>query len=188
MTKKLGKQTVELKSRPVIAGAYSSVGKKEGEGPLGKYFDTVYKDEFLHKKTWEQAESELLRQTVFGAAANAAVPFIDIDYILDERARELLGEENRWITLNRLSVNPNATYISDCHPIQDETTGNTMYDRARKYAFGYENLSGSNQPREWDPVEKRYISNFHPYNYQYPIPTQVIQSNTGIEYPQNTGY
>ena len=36
MTKKLGKQTVELKSRPVIAGAYSSVGKKEGEGPLGK--------------------------------------------------------------------------------------------------------------------------------------------------------
>ena len=111
-----------------------------------------------------------------------------IDYILDERARELLGEENRWITLNRLSVNPNATYISDCHPIQDETTGNTMYDRARKYAFGYENLSGSNQPREWDPVEKRYISNFHPYNYQYPIPTQVIQSNTGIEYPQNTGY
>ena len=81
MTKKLGKQTVELKSRPVIAGAYSSVGKKEGEGPLGKYFDTVYKDEFLHKKTWEQAESELLRQTVFGAAANAAVPFIDMDYI-----------------------------------------------------------------------------------------------------------
>ena len=81
MTKKLGKQTVELKSRPVIAGAYSSVGKKESEGPLGKYFDTVYKDEFLHKKTWEQAESELLRQTVFGAAANASVPFADVDYI-----------------------------------------------------------------------------------------------------------
>ena len=62
-----------------------------------------------------------------------------------------------------------------------------MYDRARKYAFGYENLSGSNLPREWDPVVKRYISNFHPYNYQYPIPTQVIQSNTGNEYPQNAG-
>lgn len=81
MSKKLGKQTVELTSRPIIAGAYSSVGKKEGEGPLGKYFDTVYKDEFLHKKTWEQAESELLRQTVFGAAANASVPFADVDYI-----------------------------------------------------------------------------------------------------------
>lgn len=81
MTKKCGKQTVELKSHPIIAGAYSSVGKKEGEGPLGKYFDTVYKDEFLHKKTWEQAESELLRQTVFGAAANAHTRFADTDYI-----------------------------------------------------------------------------------------------------------
>lgn len=81
MTKKIGKQTVELKSRPAIIGAYASVGKKESEGPLGKYFDTVYKDEFLHKKTWEEAESELLRQTVFGAAANADVRFADIDYI-----------------------------------------------------------------------------------------------------------
>lgn len=113
---------------------------------------------------------------------------VNIDYILDERTRELFGEEHRWITLNRLSVNPNATYISDCHAVQDETTGNTMYDRVRKYGFGYENLSGSNQPREWSEAEHRYIPNFHPYNYQYPIPLQVIQSNTGVEYPQNTGY
>ena len=134
----------------------------------------------LGEKSKAAADINVLRDRANASYCTAAD--IDIDYILDERARELLGEENRWITLNRLSVNPNATYISDCHPIQDETTGNTMYDRARKYAFGYENLSGSNQPREWDPVEKRYISNFHPYNYQYPIPTQVIQSNTGIEY------
>lgn len=114
---------------------------------------------------------------------------INIDYILDERTRELFGEEHRWITLNRLSVNPNATpYISDCHPVQDETSANTLYDRVRKYGFGYENLSGANQPREWDEVEKRYIPNIHAYNYQYPIPTQVIQSNSGVEYKQNTGY
>lgn len=113
---------------------------------------------------------------------------INIDYILDERTRELFGEENRWITLNRLSVNPNANYISDCHPVQDESTANTLYNRVRKYGFGYENLSGSNQPREWDPVENRYIPNIHPYNYQYPIPIQVIEANAGVEYPQNYGY
>lgn len=122
-------------------------------------------------------------------ASRCTAADINIDYILDERARELLGEENRWITLNRLSLNPNVmSYISDCHPVQDIKTGNTMYDRARKYAFGFENLSGSNQPREWNAAENRYYSNFHPHNYQYPIPTQVIQSNTGMEYPQNPGY
>jgi hypothetical protein len=114
---------------------------------------------------------------------------INIDYILDERARELFGEEHRMITLNRLSVNPHATpYISDCYPTQDETTGNTAYGRCRKYGFGYENLSGSNQAREWNAAENRYYSDFAPHNYQYPIPIQVIQSNTGVEYPQNTGY
>ncbi len=113
---------------------------------------------------------------------------VNIDYILDERTRELLGEEHRWITLNRLSVNPNATYVTELYPIQDETTSNTVYERMRRYGLGYENLSGSNQPREWNEAEHRYISNFHPYNYQYPIPIQVIQSNTGVKYPQNTGY
>ncbi len=38
---------------------------------------------------------------------------IDIDYILDERVRELFGEEQRWVTLSRLSCNPNATYVLD---------------------------------------------------------------------------
>lgn len=113
---------------------------------------------------------------------------VDIDYILDERVRELLGEEQRWITLNRLSVNPNATYVTDIYPVQDEKTSNTVYERVRKYGLGYENMSGSDQPREWSEAEHRYISNFHPYNYQYPIPIQVIQSNTGAEYPQNAGY
>lgn len=114
---------------------------------------------------------------------------INIDYILDERTRELFGEEHRWITLNRLSVNPHATpYIKDCHPVQNETSANTLYDRTRKYGFGYENLSGSNQPREWSEKEHRYIPNIHPYNYQFPIPQQVIESNTGVEYPQNPGY
>lgn len=141
----------------------------------------------LNDKGKAAADINVLRTRANASLCTAAD--VNIDYILDERARELLGEENRWITLNRLSVNPNAmSYISDCHPTQDEKTGNTMYDRARKYAFGYENLSGSNQPREWSEAEKRYISNFHPYNYQYPIPNQVIQSNSGVEYKQNPGY
>ncbi len=117
---------------------------------------------------------------------------INIDYILDERTRELLIEEDRWITLNRLSVNPNCTYISDCYPVQDETTSNTMYERVRKYGFGYENVANNESYGRDAYVDKdgktRHHPNFRPFNYQYPIPTQVIQSNKDYEYPQNTGY
>lgn len=115
---------------------------------------------------------------------------INIDYILDERARELLGEEARWVTLNRLSCNPKCTYIGDCYPVQDVTTSNTLYARTRKYGRGFENDTANETGRR----EKRtdgyepYYSNITPHNYQFPIPTQVIQANTQYPYPQNPGY
>ena len=51
MNKKIGLQTVCLDSKPVILEAFSSVGKKEGEGPLREYFDKIHQDEFLNKQT-----------------------------------------------------------------------------------------------------------------------------------------
>jgi len=112
---------------------------------------------------------------------------IDIDYILDERTRELFGEEHRQITLNRLSCNPNCTYIKDCYPTQDATTSNTLYERVREYGAGFENVSNNPREKRTDGYGA-YYSNITPHNYQYPIPTQVIQSNSGKEYPQNPGY
>lgn len=50
MGRKVGKQSIEFSNPVRIKGYFSSVGKKEGEGPLGSYFDVVYRDEYVEAK------------------------------------------------------------------------------------------------------------------------------------------
>ena len=81
MQKKLGRQTVRFEKDIIITGSFSSVGKKESEGPLGKYFHKVYTDEKMNQTSFEKAESELLKSTVLGAMSDCAEQFENIDYI-----------------------------------------------------------------------------------------------------------
>ena len=113
---------------------------------------------------------------------------VDIDYIMDERIRELFGEEERYITLNRLTCNPKATYVLEKYPTQNTTTTNYMYERVHKYGFGYEGAPGSREAYTDVNGKTRHYSNFKPHNYVYPIPIQIIQSNKDKEIPQNDGY
>ncbi len=113
---------------------------------------------------------------------------IDIDYILDERVRELFGEEQRWITLSRLSCNPKATYVLEKYPTQNNTTSNTLYERTRKYGFGYENDNRGRETYVDNMGKTRHIPNIKPHNYILPIPIQIINSNKDVEIPQNYGY
>ena len=59
-----GKASIVFENPPLLTAAASIVGKKEGEGPLGPYFDKILSgDPMFGKKTWEEAESELQSQT-----------------------------------------------------------------------------------------------------------------------------
>ncbi len=89
MGKRLGKQTIQFQTPPAIAGAYAAVGKKEGDGPLGNWFDMVYQDEFLGQDTWEKAESKLIEDTVAGALQTAGIQPSDVQYIF---AGDLLNQ------------------------------------------------------------------------------------------------
>jgi stage V sporulation protein AD len=62
MIKRLGKQTVKLQSPPTIAGFASVAGEKEGEGPLKNTFDYISGDSHFGEKTWEKAESAMLKK------------------------------------------------------------------------------------------------------------------------------
>lgn len=64
MIKKIGRQSFILPSKPRLVSAASFVGKKEGEGPLGKLFDVVLKDDTIGLDSFEQAESRMLESAV----------------------------------------------------------------------------------------------------------------------------
>ena len=49
-TSKRGKASLLFEDPPLILSAASVVGKKEGEGPLGKYFDRIEMDSMLGKR------------------------------------------------------------------------------------------------------------------------------------------
>ena len=56
-----GRQSVVFPNLPVIGEAAAVAGKKEAEGPLGRYFDLRAKDTRLRQRSWEQAESRMQR-------------------------------------------------------------------------------------------------------------------------------
>ena len=77
---KLGKQTIKFTKPPTILDTACIVGPKEAEGPLAKYFDKCLEDEFWGEKTWEKAESKILKETVYSAVKKSGIPISNIDY------------------------------------------------------------------------------------------------------------
>ncbi|MBR4941034.1 MAG: stage V sporulation protein AD, partial [Clostridia bacterium] len=61
------RHTVYFKNLPVVTGFAAVAGKKESEGPLGRFFDYTTEDDSFGQKTWEKAESTMQR-TAFDLA------------------------------------------------------------------------------------------------------------------------
>lgn len=55
-------------------------GPKESEGPLAKYFDTCLNDEFWGEKTWEKAESKIIKEAISLAINKSKIPSEAIDF------------------------------------------------------------------------------------------------------------
>jgi stage V sporulation protein AD len=89
MARRTGTRTILLENRPVIISRASVVGKKEGEGPLGKCFDVVSEDTTFGEKTWEKSESRMQAAALSAALRRAGLGADAIDIIF---AGDLLNQ------------------------------------------------------------------------------------------------
>ena len=74
-------QSIQFEKAPYLISSGSIVGKKEGEGPLGKKFDMVGEDDLFGEETWELAESTMQKQACLLALGKAGVTPKEVRYL-----------------------------------------------------------------------------------------------------------
>lgn len=87
--RQMGKQSIRFENPPIISGAASVVGEKEGQGPYGEYFDVIEKDPKVGADSWEEAEGKLQEKAAMLAIRHAKLTKKDIRYMV---AGDLLGQ------------------------------------------------------------------------------------------------
>lgn len=77
---KIGKQTIKFDNPPTILETACIAGPKEADGPLAKYFDKCIEDEMYGEKTWEKAESKIIKETVATLLSKSGIASADLEY------------------------------------------------------------------------------------------------------------
>lgn len=77
---KLVGQTWIFNKPPYVTSSGTVVGKNEGEGPLGKYFDIIHQDNWLGEDSFEKAEQKLLEESCNVAIRKANLKRDDINF------------------------------------------------------------------------------------------------------------
>lgn len=80
--KKVGRQSVLFPSGAYLRGRGTVAGRKEGQGPLAEYFDQILQDDMFGEKSWEKAESKMLKEAMMKAVQRAGLTKEDIDVML----------------------------------------------------------------------------------------------------------
>lgn len=86
---KIGLQTIKFNNPITILETASIVGPKEANGPIAKYFDQCLEDEFWGEKTWEKAESKIIKETVNTVVTKSGISSNEIDCLF---AGDLLNQ------------------------------------------------------------------------------------------------
>lgn len=82
MSKQIGRNTYLLERNIYVIGKSASTSQKEADGPVGKYFKHIAKDDTLGEDSYEKAERRLMEETVFNAMADANKTEKQIDLLI----------------------------------------------------------------------------------------------------------
>jgi stage V sporulation protein AD len=85
-----GRASVRLEHPVYIQSAATTVGKMEGEGPLGAFFDVICDTDKFGEDTWEAAESRMQKEAAALAIGKAGIEASDLRYVF---AGDLLGQD-----------------------------------------------------------------------------------------------
>lgn len=80
--RRIGKRTFVFPSKPEIIGAAAVAGVKEGQGPQAEWFDLILQDDYYGEKTFEKAESKMLRSAFNMALENAGMQKQSLELML----------------------------------------------------------------------------------------------------------
>lgn len=86
---KIGKQTIKLENTPKLLQTSSIVGPKEMQGPLAMYFESYIDDIFFEEKSFEKAESKMMKTCIENLLTKVPIDKQKIDYIF---AGDLLNQ------------------------------------------------------------------------------------------------
>ncbi|NCB74873.1 MAG: stage V sporulation protein AD [Clostridia bacterium] len=93
-TKRLGKQTIRLIFSPSISYFASVGGNMEGQGPLATGFDLISEDSYFGTKSWENAESAMLKKCFDLVVAKSGITADCLDYIFSgDLLNQCVGSE-----------------------------------------------------------------------------------------------
>lgn len=144
----LGEASIRLSKPVYIIADASVVGKKEGEGPLGKLFDMVGEDDLFGCKTWEEAESTLQKDALYLAVKKSGLEMSQLRYLF---AGDLLGQSIATsFGLSSYNI-PLFGVYGAC-----STCGESMSLAAMTVAAGYADYAGCVTSSHFASAEKEF--------------------------------
>ena len=89
MEQKKGRASILFEHPPVIKSVGTVSGTREGQGPLGRFFDSVEPDDKMGMENWEEAESAMQEKAAGLALKKGKLTEQEMDYSF---AGDLLGQ------------------------------------------------------------------------------------------------